>query len=85
MGGKCGKKKCKIVTSCESYWPIVCHALYSIGGLVTLSQAWAIPGFGQKYYTQYYTGQKYAKLYNTLCYANTILNQNKRFQALNST
>ena len=32
----------------------------------TLSQGWAIPCFGQQYYTQYYTGQKYAKLYNTL-------------------
>jgi hypothetical protein len=29
-------------------------------------QWWAKPGFGQQYYTQYYTGQKYAKLYNTL-------------------
>ena len=29
-------------------------------------QGWAIPGFGQQYYTQYYTAQKYAKLYNTL-------------------
>ena len=30
------------------------------------SQGWAIPGFGQQYYTPYYTGQKYAKLYNSL-------------------
>ena len=29
-------------------------------------QAWAIQSFGQKYYTQYYTEQKYTKLYNTL-------------------
>ena len=29
-------------------------------------QGWAIPGFGQQYYTLYYTGQKYAKLYYTL-------------------
>ena len=29
-------------------------------------QGWAIPGFGQQYYTQYYTGQNYEKLYNTL-------------------
>ena len=33
---------------------------------LALSQGWAIPGFGQQYYTQYYTRQKYAKLYNTL-------------------
>ena len=33
---------------------------------MTVQQGWAIPGFGQQYYTQYYTGQKYAKLYNTL-------------------
>ena len=32
----------------------------------TPKQGWAIPGFGQQYYTQYYTGQNYAKLYNTL-------------------
>ena len=31
-----------------------------------LGQGWAIPGLGQQYYTLYYTGQKYAKLYNTL-------------------
>ena len=31
-----------------------------------LDQGWAIPGIGQQYYTQYYTGQKYAKLYNIL-------------------
>jgi hypothetical protein len=36
--------------------------LYAIEGL----QGWAIPGFGQQYYTQYSTRQKYAKLYNTL-------------------
>ena len=29
-------------------------------------QGWAIPGVGHKYYTLYYTGQKYEKLYNTL-------------------
>ena len=29
-------------------------------------QGWAIPGFGQEYYTLYYTGQKNAKLYNIL-------------------
>ena len=35
-------------------------------GQVSTSQGWAIPGFGHQYYTQYYTSQKYAKLYNTL-------------------
>ena len=39
-----------------------------------LIQGWAIPGFGQQYYTQYYTGQKYAKLYNTLYQYYTKLN-----------
>ena len=34
-------------------------------------QGWAIPGFGQ----QYYTGQKYAKLYNTLYQYYTKSNQ----------
>ena len=31
-----------------------------------IMQEWAIPGFGQQYYTLYYTRQKYAKLYYTL-------------------
>ena len=31
-----------------------------------MEYGWAIPSFGQLYYTQYYTSQKYAKLYNTL-------------------
>ena len=39
------------------------------------NQGWAIPGFGQQYYTQYYTGQKYAKLYNTLYQYYTKSNQ----------
>jgi hypothetical protein len=38
-------------------------------------QGWAIPGFGQQYYTQYYTEQKYAKLYNTLYQYYTKSNQ----------
>ena len=41
----------------------------------TKCQGWAIPGFGQQYYTQYYTGQKYAKLYNTLYKYYTKSNQ----------
>ena len=43
--------------------------------LVLANQGWAIPGFGQQYYTQYYTGQKYAKLYNTLYKYYTKSNQ----------
>jgi hypothetical protein len=31
-----------------------------------MCQGWAIPGLGHQYYTQYYTSQKYTKLYNTL-------------------
>ena len=38
-------------------------------------QGWAIPGSGQQYYIQYYTGQKYAKLYNTLYQYYTKSNQ----------
>ena len=40
-----------------------------------MSQGWAIPGSGQQYYIQYYTGQKYAKLYNTLYQYYTKSNQ----------
>ena len=40
-----------------------------------LLQGWTIPGFGQQYYTQYYTGQNYAKLYNTLYQYYTKSNQ----------
>ena len=40
-----------------------------------MGQGWAIPGFGQQYYTQYYTGQKYGKLYNTLYLYYTKSNQ----------
>ena len=29
-------------------------------------QGWALPGFGQQYYTLYYTGHQYATPYNTL-------------------
>ena len=39
-----------------------------------LGQAWSIPGFGQQYYTQYYTGQTYANLYNSLYQYNTKSN-----------
>jgi hypothetical protein len=41
-------------------------AVKAAKAMKTAKQGWAIPGFGQQYYTQYYTGQKYAKLYNTL-------------------
>ena len=40
-----------------------------------MKQGSAIPGFGQQYYTQYYAGHKYAKLYNTLYQYYTKSNQ----------
>ena len=40
-----------------------------------MGQGWAIPGFGQQYYTQYYTGKNIQNY--TILYTNTILYQNK--------
>ena len=40
-------------------------------------QGWAIPGFGQQYYTLYYTGQKMQNY--TILYTNNIPSQVNQF------
>ena len=61
--------KTYILTSGDISAPLVICVAH-----VSARQGWAIPGFGQQYYTLYYTGQKYVK---TIQYSIPIIYQDK--------